>query len=175
MINNKMSWLILVASVTLLSGCLTRNVVQNVLSSAVPYGANSALYPQRDYSSVDPQRSYSSATQQSHSATPAQRSYSSPSTSCMKNLDMEEMNRNAEKNRIVMDEVKTLCREGKRDKAMKRMMQFGKEMSKSNGGITKEMRECLEKQHPTAYKPMVEEPKDYKKHHVCDSFNNMNE
>lgn len=176
--NNKMSWFMLGCAVVLLSGCLARGgVVQDILSGQVPYGLNAAglnsSYPQRDFSSA--QRGYSSAerasTSSDASANQAQRAFSSKnsSMSCLQNIDQAGMERRAQKATAFTDEIKLLCRQGKRDKATQRAMVFGKEMA-ANDPMTKEMKECLAKQnlpHPIT----TPEPYEKGKHqHICDSF-----
>ena len=171
MINNKTSWFVFVSAITLLSGCLTKGAIENVLSSQLPYGLSAAgvnsSYPQRDFSSA--QRAYSSKSTSTSSE--PKRAFTSKNSSlgCLQNIDQTEMERRAQKATAFSEEIKALCSAGKRDKATKRAMEFGKEMA-GNSGMTKEMKECLAKQSLPYTPPMPQPYEKGKTQHVCDSF-----
>lgn len=169
MIDNKIFWFVLVCAVALLSGCLSREA-QYALAGQVPYGLGGiAAAP---YGS--PQRGYTSANTATNGSMP-RRAYTSKvaaagwgentqAMTCMQNIDQAEMEKFSQESQQLDAEIKSLCAQGLRDKAMKQAMAFGKKMASSK--FMQDMKKCG----PAAkgMTPAYANPEEHKKHHVCD-------
>ncbi|MDD2758893.1 MAG: hypothetical protein PHH11_01225 [Methylomonas sp.] len=88
---------------------------------------------------------------------------------CMENIDQAELDAFQQKAEAMDAEVKTLCAAGKRDAAMARAMQFGKETAHSK--VMQDMKKCGEgMKNMMPNLPKTAEPSDdnEKPRHICD-------
>ena len=85
----------------------------------------------------------------------------------MQNVDESKL-KVFEKRSIKFDaEIKSLCASGKRDKAQKKTISFGKEIAKDP--TMQAMRKCREMiKGMTPMMPFMDDDKDYSSRHVCD-------
>ncbi len=166
-------------AIALLSGCLSREVQNAVSGVSLPYGVNNTLgllqsgSPQRRNSSA--QRDYSSATtsvtndaQQTalSSNTIALEGMNMEGMACFQNIDQAEMNKLSEQGKQVDAEIKLLCSQGKRDKAMKKALAFAKQMSSSH--FMQEMKKCGDAVKHMPMMPRTVNPEDKTQRHICD-------
>lgn len=88
---------------------------------------------------------------------------------CMANIDQGKLNKLQARSEKINQEINALCTQGKRDKAQKRAMAFGKEIA--SDPTMQQMRKCGEMaQGALPMEGMVEtyDEKDYANRHVCD-------
>jgi Skp family chaperone for outer membrane proteins len=88
---------------------------------------------------------------------------------CMQNVDQAEMQKFQQRAMEVNSEIKSLCAAGKRDKAQKLAMDFGKEAEKNIA--MQEMKKCGElAKGMMPETPLTKKEVDYSKQHVCDNL-----
>jgi hypothetical protein len=121
----------------------------------------------RGYSSVDnsienqsPQRGYSSRAQMMAGGMGLQ----GANMACFQNIDQAELNRFSEAARQAQDDIKQLCAQGMRDKAMKRAMALGRQLAQNK--TLRALRKCGEAARNMA--PAIVHRDPASKHHVCD-------
>jgi len=88
---------------------------------------------------------------------------------CMANIDQGKLNKLQARSEKINQEINALCTQGKRDKAQKRAMAFGKEIA--SDPTMQQMRKCGEMaQGALPMEGMVEtyDEKEYANRHVCD-------
>mgnify|MGYP000597071304 CR=1 FL=1 len=88
---------------------------------------------------------------------------------CMANIDQTKLNELQARSEKVTQEINALCAQGKRDKAQKRAMAFGKKIA--SDPTMQQMRKCGEMaQGALPMEGMVEtyDEKEYANRHVCD-------
>jgi hypothetical protein len=171
--NKKLFSITLICSVSILSGCLSREVQEALAHQlATPYGLSSiaaAQYgaPMRGYSSVDnsidnqyPQRGYSSRAQMMAGGMGFQGS----NMACFQNIDQAELNRFSETARLAHEDIKQLCAQGMRDKAMKRAIALGRQLAQNK--TLRELKKCGAAARNMA--PAIVHRDPASKHHVCD-------
>ncbi len=92
---------------------------------------------------------------------------------CMQSIDKNELKGLEGETKKFEAEMKGLCKDGKRDEAQEKAIEFSKKMLNSPALIT--MRKCTEKM-SASMKGMMpnmdpeEMAKDYSNHHVCDEI-----
>ncbi len=86
---------------------------------------------------------------------------------CLKNIDQSELKKIGMRSRKIDAEIKSLCAQGKRDKAQNKAISYGKEIS--GNPTMKKMAQCTAKikQNP-AMKEFIPKEKDYSRLNVCD-------
>lgn len=89
---------------------------------------------------------------------------------CMARIDQSAMEAQAAKAEKMHNEMKALCDAGKRDKAQKLAIDYGKEVSQSK--VMKEMQKCSEMAAGMMQQnPMMQDMiSDYENQHVCDGI-----
>ena len=92
---------------------------------------------------------------------------------CMEKIDQAELEALEKKANQFEAEMKSLCADGKRDKAQERAMVYMKEIV--NSSAVQEAKRCGEMMKGTMQgmmqdMPLVEQDKDYTRLHVCDSY-----
>ncbi len=94
---------------------------------------------------------------------------------CMQNVDQDELQKFQNRSMEVNSEIKSLCAAGKRKKAQKLAIKFGKEASKNPA--MQEMKKCGEmaegmmSQMPQMDQGgQMDQDVDYSKQHVCDNL-----
>ena len=86
---------------------------------------------------------------------------------CMQNVDQSKLKVFEKRSNDFEAEIKSLCASGKRDKAQKKAISFGKEISKNS--TMQAMRKCSEMMKGmTTNMPFMDQDKDYSSRHVCD-------
>jgi cell division protein FtsB len=88
---------------------------------------------------------------------------------CMANIDQTKLNELQARSEKINQEINALCTQGKRDKAQKRAMAFGKKIA--SDPTMQQMRKCGEMaQGALPMEGMVEtyDEKEYANRHVCD-------
>ncbi|GBE06231.1 MAG TPA: hypothetical protein ENH31_08100 [Nitrospirae bacterium] len=87
--------------------------------------------------------------------------------SCMQDVDQAELEVLEQRSKQVDAEIKSLCAEGKRDKAQEKAISFGKEMAKAPAiQIMRKCGQMMKEMMPE--KPFMDQDKDLSSHHVCD-------
>jgi len=92
---------------------------------------------------------------------------------CMQTIDQNEIKALEKETNQFEAEMKGLCKDGKRDEAQEKAIEFSKKML--NSPALKTMRKCTEKM-SASMKGMMpnmdpeEMAKDYSNHHVCDEI-----
>ena len=92
---------------------------------------------------------------------------------CMQSIDQQELEALGSNADRFEAEMKVLCKDGKRDEAQEKAIEFSKKML--NSPALKTMRKCTEKM-SASMKGMMpnmdpeEMAKDYSNHHVCDEI-----
>ncbi len=87
---------------------------------------------------------------------------------CMEKIDQAELKAFEQRANEFDAEIKALCSEGKRDKAQKKAMAFGKEVAKNSA--IQDMKKCGElMQGVMPQMPLMDEDIDYSTQHVCDN------
>jgi hypothetical protein len=90
---------------------------------------------------------------------------------CMGKLDKNEMKALEQDSTQLSEEVESLCKQGNRDEAQKKVIAYSTKIM--NSSVIKGMKKCTEKM-PESMKGMMPamDPKDivgdFSKHHVCD-------
>ena len=92
---------------------------------------------------------------------------------CMQSIDQKELKALEKDTDKFEAEMKGLCKDGKRDEAQKKAIEFSKKMM--NSSALKTMIKCTEKISATMKEMMPnmdpkEIAKDYSNHHVCDEI-----
>ncbi len=86
---------------------------------------------------------------------------------CMQKVDKDKLKALEKRSKQFEAEVKSLCTNGKRDKAQKKAISFGKEIAKDPS--MQAMRKCGELSKGTMQNmPFMDQETDYSKRHVCD-------
>ena len=90
---------------------------------------------------------------------------------CMEKIDQAELQALEQRANAFEAEVEALCAEGKRDKAQKKAIAYGKEMAKNP--VLQDMKKCTEPMQGVMQQmPMMQQEmdydKDYENIHVCD-------
>lgn len=88
---------------------------------------------------------------------------------CMANIDQSKLNELQASSQKINQEINALCTQGKRDKAQKRAMAFGKKIA--SDPTMQQMRKCGEMaQGALPMEGMIEtyDEKEYANRHVCD-------
>lgn len=91
--------------------------------------------------------------------------------SCMQNINMDDMEKLKVRGQAMEQEIKTLCRNGERDKAMSKAMAFSKEIS--DAPELAQIRKCSEKARSMMPNTMQFEKfseENFKNSHVCDGM-----
>lgn len=175
----KKYWVVSLCAGALLSGCLSQEVQNALLRQSMPYGLNSALtspygVPQRGYTSANtqaPQRSYSSRTTASAAGWGAAGTGwvaaggNTQGLACMQNIDQAELRRISDEAQRMDAEVKSLCAQGKRDKAMSAAMAFGKKMASSK--VMQDMKKCGDTSRQMM-PPIATQHDKPTRRHICD-------
>jgi mannitol-specific phosphotransferase system IIBC component len=90
---------------------------------------------------------------------------------CMQQVDQAALQKFQQRAMEVNEEIKSLCAAGKRDKAQKVAMNFGREAEKNQA--VQEMKKCGElakDMMPMQMMPDTHEELDYSTQHVCDNL-----
>lgn len=90
---------------------------------------------------------------------------------CMEKIDQAELKALEQRSNEFDTEVRALCAAGKRDKAQKKAIKFGKEMAKKP--VLQEMKKCgelMQGEMPQMEMPLMDEDIDYSSQHVCDDY-----
>lgn len=162
-------WLILAIGLTLLSGCFSRDVQNALVRQSLPYGLGAVAAPQGSptmgYTSATANTSRNKTNTVANPVSPWGGVMGNPQDmSCLQNIDQAKMNQLAQEGEQFQTEIKQLCAQGLRDKAMAKAMAYGKKMA--NNPILKDLSKCGE-----AGKSMAgPATKDYTHHHICDSL-----
>lgn len=101
-------------------------------------------------------------------------------TSCIQNIDQQQIKTLEQSSRLLQAEVKTLCDSGNREEAQAKAISFGKKIVKHPtmlamrkcGEMMKEVMKGKMKEMMKAMVPesaLLKEQKDFSKFHVCDS------
>jgi len=86
---------------------------------------------------------------------------------CMQNVDQSQLEALQKRSEEIQAEIRGLCDAGKRDKAQKKAIAYGKEVM--NNPAMKQMKKCGElAQGMMPQMPFMDEEVDYSKSHVCD-------
>jgi len=88
---------------------------------------------------------------------------------CMGQIDQADLDAIEQRSKEVDAEIKSLCAAGKRDKAQKKAMAYGREMAKNP--TVQEMQKCGEMMQgamPQMQMPLMDQDVDYSSQHVCD-------